>query len=219
MDKGNKKMLYLHMKDFEIVSDNITKGADGTYRWSYEMSMYKNPTILITIYKVLGITLMICYLLIGTIVLISDGWEDLWNLTKGFSIVIPIFLVLGLIGYLIVALMYGGVYHVEFELNPKRLVHRQIKAQRKKSEKLGCLLAFLGVLAKKPGRVGQGLLVASHNETTSILANVESVKGKRRRNVIYLNQLFSKNQVYVYDEDYDAVLEYLVAHCTKAKVK
>ena len=30
------------------------KQTDGIYRWTYELNMYRNPTVLITVLKVLG---------------------------------------------------------------------------------------------------------------------------------------------------------------------
>ena len=41
----------------EKVTENIWRCPDGVYRWSYEYHMLKNPTILITVWKVLGISI------------------------------------------------------------------------------------------------------------------------------------------------------------------
>lgn len=44
------------------VTENIYLCPDGKYRWYYEFPMMKNPTLLFTIWKVLGISFGIVYL-------------------------------------------------------------------------------------------------------------------------------------------------------------
>ena len=34
------------------ISENITLGTDGKYRWVYEMSLFKNPTVFILVWKI-----------------------------------------------------------------------------------------------------------------------------------------------------------------------
>ena len=41
----------------EKVTENIWLCPDGVYRWSYEFNMLKNPTIIMTVWKVLGISI------------------------------------------------------------------------------------------------------------------------------------------------------------------
>lgn len=200
-------------------SANITFGPDHCYHWTHELNMYTNPTLLITVYKFFGVVILICWLLLSSIIIFSEGLEGVWGITKGISIIIPIFLVLGLIAYYIIALMYGGKYIVKFTMNEKEIVHEQEIQQQKKAQKLGCIIAVLGLFSKNPGRVGQGLLVASHSTTTSKYKTVKTINGKRKRNVIYVNQTLTKNQVYVADEDYDFVYEYISSRCVNAKIK
>ena len=35
----------------------MTKQQDGIYRWTYELNIYRNPTVLITVLKVLGLSM------------------------------------------------------------------------------------------------------------------------------------------------------------------
>jgi hypothetical protein len=62
-----------------------------------------------------------------------------------------------------------------------------------------------------------GLLAASHSSSTSTLANVTHLIPCRRMNLIKVNQLLAKNRVYVPDEDFDFVYDFLCQHCVKAK--
>ena len=201
-------------------SENITMDKKGNYTWKYEMNMYKNYTLLFTVYKVLAVTYLIVVIMMGT--LISCNERDIteyWHILKSSSVLILIFGVLGFFSYLILAVMYGGKYEVEFEMNEKQVVHRQVGKQFKKAEKLGCLLAIIGLMSKNPRPLGQGLLISSKNQSTSLFKNVESVKGRRSRNVIYVTQLLNHNHVYVADEDYDFVYNFIIKHCVNAKIK
>lgn len=197
----------------------IQQRPDGTYVWEHRVNMYTNPTLFITVCKAIALTLVITWLLIGTIILCADGFKGFWGVTQTMGLIVLIFAVFTLFGYLIVALMYGGRYAVQFEMSEKAIVHRQIEAQHNRFRKMGLIISFLGLVTGKPGRVGQGMMVASHNTSTSVLKNVTKLKGHRGRGVIYVTQGLSHNQVYVTPEDYDFVFNFLKAHCPKAKVK
>ena len=53
----------------------MTRNADGIYRWTYELNMYRNPTVLITVLKVLGLSMGLVWLFV---VLISMGDRRFW---------------------------------------------------------------------------------------------------------------------------------------------
>jgi hypothetical protein len=60
-------------------------------------------------------------------------------------------------------------------------------------------------------------LAQSRTTMTSVLANVARLIPCRRMNLIKVNQLLAKNRVYVPDEDFDFVYDFLCQHCVKAK--
>ena len=194
---------------------------DGKYRWVSEVPMLKNPSILIDVYKVLGISFGLVWLF-NVLFLGCEGdlsLSSLWDLSYGFLILMGVFLVIGYIAYVIVAWTYGWKYVVLFTLDEKEVKHEQMPRQVKKAQVLGFLTAMVGVAAKKPGVVGSGLLAASRTSTTSTLANVARLIPCRRMNLIKVNQLLNKNRVYVPDEDFDLVYDFLCQHCTKAKIR
>lgn len=53
--------------------------------------------------------------------------------------------------------------------------------------------------------------------STSTLASVRRIIPRRRYYLIKVNQLLERNQVYVPDEDYDLVLNFLREHCPGAR--
>ena len=190
---------------------------DGKYRWVYEVPMLKNPSILYDVYRVLGISFGIVWLLCVLLIGCEDGFalKNLWGITSGFLILMLVFLVLGLIAYLIVAWVYGWRYVVLYTMDEQEIIHQQMPRQVKKAQVLGALTAMVGGAAGNPGVVGTGLLAASRTSTTSVLANVVRLNPYRRHNLIKVNQLLNKNRIFVPDEDFDLVYDFLCQHCPK----
>ena len=204
----------------KIPADNrVTLCPDGKYRWVYEVPMLKNPSILIDVYKVLGISFGIVWLFNVIIIGCDDGLtlKSLWDSTSGFLALMGAFLIIGYMAYVIVAWCYGWKYVVLFTLDEREVVHQQMPRQVKKAMLLGALTAMVGGAAGKPGVVGTGLLAASRTSTTSVLADVARLVPCRRHHLIKVNQLLNKNRIFVPDEDFDFVYDFLCQHCPKAK--
>lgn len=194
---------------------------DGKYRWVYEVPMLKNPTILFDVYKVLGISFGIVWLFNVLLISCEDGLNlrNLWSFTSGFLILMLVFLVIGYLAYFIVAWYYGWKYIVLFTLDEKEVVHQMMPRQMEKAKVLGALTALVGSVAGKPGVMGAGVLASSRSTSTSVLANVARLVPRRRLHLIKVNQLLNKNRVFVPDEDFDFVYNFLCQHCPKAKKK
>ncbi|MBQ9450387.1 MAG: hypothetical protein IJU34_03595 [Bacteroidales bacterium] len=197
---------------------------DGKYRWTYEFNMLKNPAIILVVYKIFGVLLSIPFL-INVISLASKGelqkeWNDrLWSGSnpKVWLVVMAVFAVLILISYLIIAWMYGGKYIVHFTLDEQCVIHDQEPAQVQRARKLGLLTVLVGILAKRPSTVGAGMLSTARTTSTSDFANVRRIKPRRLMELIKVNKLLDRNQVYVPKEDFDFVLDFIRQHCPKAK--
>lgn len=194
---------------------------DGKYRWVYEVPMLKNPTILFDVYKVLGISFGIVWLFNVLLISCEDGLNlrNLWSFTSGFLILMLVFLVIGYVAYFIVAWSYGWKYIVLFTLDEKEVVHQMMPRQIEKAKVLGALTALVGSVAGKPGVMGAGVLASSRSTSTSVLANVARLVPRRRLHLIKVNQLLNKNRVFVPDEDFDFVYNFLCQHCPKAMKK
>ncbi len=200
-------------------SHNIVLGKDGTYRWTYGMSMWKNPTILITLWKVFFLGGMFPVLLVTILELFEQGFVE------AVSVFVPMFL--GMIGvvtafvvvaYPIVALMSGGRYQVVFELNDKGVHHIQMQKQFKKNQVIAMITALAGAVAGSPQTTGAGLMAGSKESSYSNFKNVKKIVGKPSRHVIYVNESLNHNQVYVAKEDFEQVKAYIVNHCEKATI-
>ena len=167
----------------------------------------------------LGISFGIVWLFNVIIIGCDDGLtlKSLWDATSGFLALMGAFLIIGYMAYVIVAWYYGWKYVVLFTLDEREVVHQQMPRQVKKAMLLGALTAMVGGAAGKPGVVGTGLLAASRTSTTSVLADVARLVPCRRHHLIKVNQLLNKNRIFVPDEDFDFVYDFLCQHCPKAK--
>ena len=204
------------------VSENIWLCPDGVYRWTYEMDMLRNPSIMISVWKVLGISFGVVFLFDLIVTLfdsVLEPWEAFLGVGKLFLILAAIFLVLSVLSYIILAALYGWKYQVLFEMTDEYVKHIQMPKQFKKAEAIGWLTAFVGALAGKPYMVALGSNVAARDTKTSEFKSVEIVKVRRKRHTIHVDYLLDKNQVYAEDGDFDFVEKFILDRCVKAKIK
>ncbi|MDO4502521.1 MAG: hypothetical protein Q4D06_04990 [Coriobacteriia bacterium] len=191
---------------------------DGTFRWVYELNMVTNPVIALTLSKVfffvfLGIAVFV------NLLDVFDGrfdWASFLEIARMFLALWLVMSVLAWVSSAAYALIaYGGKYCVLFEMDEKGLVHRQLPKQFERAQAVALLAALAGVAAGKPGVAGANLLAATKSESSSDFSVVRSVKRLRLLSTIKVNEPFSKNQVYVPREDFDAVYDYIVTRCPR----
>lgn len=184
---------------------------DGKYRWVYEVSMLKNPSILVDTFRVLGLSIGVVWLFMIVITAFDGalGLESLWLLTRPFLLIMLLAMVLGIVAYLIVAWSYGWKYVVLFTMDEKKIVHQQMSRQVKKAQVLGALTVLAGAAAGRAGAAGAGILSASRFSSTSVFADVRRITPCRKQNLIKVNQLLNKNRIYVCDEDFDFVYDFI----------
>lgn len=192
---------------------NIKKSADGKYRWRYEMSLFKNPTIFILVYKILFFIFLGIFLFTVVIDSISNGFnlESLSGSAKIFGIIFAVMTGITILGYLIYAAIMGGKYIVDFTMDENGVLHEQTPAQAKKARKLGELTALAGAASGRPSIAGAGI---NSTRTTmySDFKKIKKIKAYPRRGVIKLNAPFNKNQVYASKEDFEFVLNFIKNH-------
>ncbi len=204
------------------VTKNIWLAPDGKYRWVYEFNMLKNPTILISVVRVLLLAfgiLMACMLALHLIEGVMTSFAEYWGFYSGMLILLGVLLFLSVIAYLIVAKNFGWSYFVLITMDEEFVQNRYMKQTFEKAQALGWLTALVGLVAGNPTTAGAGLISATRDTSTSEFAYVRKVKAVRRRQVIYVNQLLGHNQVYAEPEDFDFVRNWIADHCPNAKIR
>ena len=206
----------MEKKDYQ--GKEVRLCEDGKYRWLYEMNMFRNPTIILTVAKVLGGVLLGLWLVFGLLLSAIEGnWDGLLGMTRVLGIVMGVMAVLLVIAYLILCWMYHGKYIVLFEMDEKSIKHIQLPRQFKRAQAMGLITALVGLAAKRPTTAGAGLLSATRQASTSDFKYVKKVKAYPRRHLVKVNETLNKNQVYAATEDFDFVLDWIRTRCINAK--
>ncbi len=194
---------------------------NGKYRWTYDVHLLKDWSILILVYKVMFLSCFITYFIVACIGVCEDGLDGLTMIAPspmGLVYVIGGVLVLGLMGYLLYAAVMGWKYSVEFTMDEKELIHKQVASQAKRAKKLSFATMLAGLLARRPGVVGTGMMSSAHTQTVSTFTSVKRIKAVRRCNMIKVNERFTKNRIWASDADYDFVLDFIISHCPQARI-
>ena len=200
------------------MSENIKKCDDGTYRWAYEFNMLKNPISLLTVLKIFLLVLVGMWIIFGLFRIGGDGFVGAFVAqTKELLIPAAILFGLSIVGYIILACIYGWKYCVLFEMNETGIRHIQMEKQYKKAQALGWLTAMAGAAAGKPGVMGTGLLAATKNEQATEFSKVKRLRTFRAFHTIKLDSPLNHNQIYAEPEDYDFVLNYISKRIPKNK--
>lgn len=205
--------------DDEVLKQGVTLCDDGKYRWIYAMNMWKNPTILILVVKIIFGVFIGIWVVMTIFNICENGWDgdSIWGMTWPFMILMGVFAVITLLAYAIIAAIYGGKYIVRFTMDEQGVLHEQIASQAKKAQKIGAITAVAGVLTGKPAMVGLGTSSAARTSMSSDFSSVRSVKAYKRNNVIKIREILSNNQVYARDEDFDFVYNFIKSHCPRVK--
>ena len=200
----------------EKISPNITLCTDGKYRWTYEVSLYRDPSIFLLVWKIL----FCIFLLIFSIIFISDfiswGTQHLASNLKFLFWFLTGMTALTLVSYLLYAAIMGGKYRVLFEMDEKGVSHIQLPEQAKKARILSALTVLAGSLARRPATVGIGMN-STRTEMHSEFSRVRRIEPCPRSHVIRLKGLLAHNQVYAGPEDFAFVLDYITSRCPVSK--
>ena len=197
----------------------VRRFDDDVYRWIYELDMYRNPIILITVFKVLGISVAIIFVISLIIQLVTGEFSFRFDPDefKVIGIVVLVFVAITIVSYLIVTKQYGGKYIVIFEMTEESITHRQMDSQFDKAKAMGWWTTIIGLAAGNLTTAGAGLTSATRNSMVSEYASVRKIKPKKWMHMIHVNELLERNQIYVCDEDFEFVLQFLKEKCINAK--
>ena len=197
--------------------ERVQQCGDGKYRWIYKMSTLKNPSMMIRMGRILGVTLLVIYIIAQLASLIGEGEKPFLQTVEMLMPAILIILAVYIVSYLLWALLCGGTYVCAFEMDDAGILHAQGKNKTEKQKLIEQMTVLLGAVSPVIGVLGSGLTAAVNSSWKSNFFAVTSLKAKRRYNAIYLNEPGCKNIIYVDDRDFDFVWNFIKARCDKAK--
>lgn len=202
------------MKESEIGS-RVTLCPDGKYRWTYEVNLYKNMSMFYDLMKVMGIGLGFVFTIMIFVVIKNEmDWDSFVTTLLTFLWVVVGTIVLFLLGYWIWAAVSGGRYTALFVMDEDSVTHVQMPNTVKRGAVIGAIGMMLGAASSDTTTEASSILAASSTAWKSEFKKVRKLIPKRRRQLIKVNELLTKNRIYVESpEDYEFVLEYILERC------
>ena len=188
---------------------------NGTYRWRYSVNLYKNPGLLWLFYKVFGGIFAGCLLFGLFLADFKVSFAGAMWTSVGFAVMIAIVT----LSYYVYALIQGGRYTWDFEMDEEGVKGVQVANEEKRNKVLGTVVAAMGVATGNLTQMGVGTMVAADDERYSQFATVSKVKPDRKHNTINIHNGLFHEQVFVGDEDFDFMLDYITSRCPKLKKK
>ncbi len=206
----------------EPVTAHILRCPDGVYRWYYELHLLKNPTVLFTVWSVLGISFGVVWLFLLAVDVADGslgGWPGFARLTGGFLLLALAFALISVAACAIVSWAHGGSVVLLFEMDDRSVRHILMPRQYGREQALEWLTVLAGIAAGRPSAAGGGLLAMTKNVSVSEFKDVERIALRPRRHLIRVDQRLERNQVYAAPEDYEFVREHIVSRCEKARIR
>ncbi|MBO7673389.1 MAG: hypothetical protein J6S63_00110, partial [Atopobiaceae bacterium] len=202
-----------------MANTSIKQDEHGTYRWVFEYSLWRDPTVFLTVFKVFAGVGLGIIVLVSIFDLVDGSWDiiDLADRLRFDAIILAFICGLSLVGYVVFALVQGGKYCVMFTMDETSVEFRPLPKEVSRAEAIGALNVLMGLATGNATQMGIGLTSSAANAMTSDFSNVRSIHGYPRRGVIKVNEPFAKNQVYVEKDDYDFVFGYIRDRCPRAK--
>ena len=188
---------------------------NGIYRWRHSVNLYRNPGILWLLYKVFGGIFAGCMLFGLFLADFKVSLAGVMWASIGFVVMIAIVT----LSYYVYALIQGGRYTWDFEMDEDGVNGVQVANEAKRNKVLGAAVAAMGAATGNLTQMGVGTMVAAGNGWYSKFATVSKVKPDRKHNTLNIHNGLFHNQVFVSDEDFEFVLDYITSRCPKLKKK
>lgn len=207
------------MNNGQMVTPNIFYCEDGKYRWVYEMSLFKNPTIFILLWKILFFVILGIFIFVNIIDVFSsvDYFPEMFlNNLKFLGYFLLGMTIITILGYLLYAAIMGGKYIAVFEMDDKGILHKQLPKQAKKARVISALTVLAGLAGGRVSTVGIGLNT-SRTEMYTSFSNIRKLKAYPKRNLIKLNERLYHNQIYAENEDFSFVYDFIKNHSDNLK--
>lgn len=220
MSDNEKKYLSLRLEDEKVdISDEETVMPEhsllmknGRYYWIAELPMGKSFFLLFEVWRVLGIAGLAVLFISFIISLLSGSITSFLGTAGVILLCTGIILVLSIPSYYIVTRVNDGKYTVLFEMDDKGIDHIQIKTA--KAEALDMLTMMTASVTSSNALKGLGIKNSEGASLYSPFKNVRKIKADKGKGLIRLYGRFMRNQIYVDEENFDYVYDFIRKRCT-----
>lgn len=194
--------------------EQMERGPDGSYRWLYQVNLYRRTDYLFLILKIFFFIWLGIILLLAVISLVEGDFPDAsLKMLPAFLLVGAILLALSLVSYYVYALIMGGKYTVLFTMSPKGINHQMVSKEAEKALKVGYATVLTGLLTGQLTGVGAGLLAVSRNSLYTAFEKVNKVKIYRSKGTLKIrSSVFFHNQIYIHPPHFEFVLNFVRQH-------
>lgn len=180
---------------------NVKKYKDRTYRWLYEVNMWKDFFSLFATIKTSYIVAFVILIVDFVRCLFTSYDLAISRFIKFFPIFIIAVPIFSIVYYLIQAIMYKGKYIAVFEMTNDRISQYQSRSKATVEQ----LEYFLEAVANKNDEDRIALI-----KKTLCITRYDSVrKMKTKENKIILRGIFTSNHIFVNKENFAFVKEFI----------
>lgn len=198
----------------------LYRDDQGVYHWAYYLNMYKNFSILRMILKAMGIGMLVIGAIIGG-ALISSGSRAFGAAeTIGFIVITVLIILAIVVGcYFLVALIYGGMYISYFVMDDQKISHYQPSDQADKERLIGLVSAAGGAATGNWGLTAAAMTAGGRLVVEMKFDDIRSMTIVPSQGEIRLHSFLTWNTIYVNQEDFAIVAEYLRSKCVRAVIR
>ena len=202
--------------DDKSVNQDFRLCDDGVYRWVYVYNLWKNYTVILEIEKIFILTAMVIMIIQGLLGIREKGIvKRLISAAQEAGVILAVMTGLLLISYPIYGLLSKGKYCVLFEMDDRSIMHTRMEKEVKREDLVEWLWAANEILDSRLLSTGLSIATASEASIETVFADVRKVTVSRKGKTITLRCRITRNQVYVPDDEFEFIRDFILERCPK----
>ena len=202
--------------DDKSVNQDFRLCDDGVYRWVYVYDLWKNYTVILEIEKIFILTAMVIMIIQGLLGIREKGIvKRLISAAQEAGVILAVMTGLLLISYPIYGLLSKGKYCVLFEMDDRSIMHTRMEKEVKREDLVEWLWAANEILDSRLLSTGLSIATASEASIETVFADVRKVTVSRKGKTITLRCRITRNQVYVPDDEFEFIRDFILERCPK----
>lgn len=192
-----------------LFTNRVLQSPDGKFRWACEIHLLTNYSILLHLLKVFTVIVGVLVVFIAPIRCFGD--TPFVEILRDSLIILLIGWGIALLSYVIYVCIRGFRFTVCYTMDEKQLHEQFTPARLTKDPDDKGIMGIINALGSRPGLPGFGFVYATGKSTSTMpMDRIRSVKPRRFLGHIKISLGLDSLRVYVPDEDFDFVLDYLL---------